>query len=74
VAPERKREPGGNERSPGGRWRFGEGICFVGKGFILLMEVVEARAGAHLCRRVSGANTAGYWVGKRTGSPGGDNT
>jgi hypothetical protein len=27
------------------------------------MEVVEARAGAHLCRRVSGANTAGHWVG-----------
>jgi hypothetical protein len=50
VAPERKREPGGNERSPGGRWRFGEGSekGFVRYGFIVLMEVVPVRA-AFIC-------------------------
>jgi hypothetical protein len=46
--PEKVKEPGGNERLPGGRWRFWEGICFVGKGFILLMEVELARA-AFIC-------------------------
>jgi len=57
---------------PGGGGGSGKG--FVGKGFILLMEVELARAGVHLCRRVSAANTAGFWVGRRTDSPGGDNT
>ncbi|MDD2312439.1 MAG: hypothetical protein PHT14_07860 [Petrimonas sp.] len=64
--------------APGGRWRFWEGICFVGKGFVFLMEVVPVRAGVHLCRRVSGANTAGFgweanevrWVGLRIMSGG----
>lgn len=55
---------------PGGGGGLGKG--FVGKGFILLMEVVPDRAGARLRRRVSEANTAVHWVGRRTGSPGGD--
>ncbi len=63
-----------------GRWKFGEGSekGFVRYGFIVLMEVVPARAGAHLRRRVSGANTAGFgweanevrWVGTRIMSGG----
>ena len=57
-----------------GRWKFGEGSekGFVRYGFIVLMKVVPIRAGARLRRRVSGANTAGHWVGRRTDSPGGD--
>ncbi len=57
-----------------GRWKFGEGSekGFVRYGFIVLMKVVPIRAGARLRRRVSEANTADHWVGRRTGSPGGD--
>jgi len=58
------------------RGRFREGIFRY--GFIVLMEVVPARAGAHLQRRVSGANTAGFgweanevrWAGTRIMSGG----
>ena len=53
------------------RGRFREGG--FGYGFIYLTENVLVRAGAHLQRRVSGANTAGFgweanevrWVGLR---------
>ena len=55
---------------PEGGKGAGEGIC--GKKVHFLMEDVPIRAGAHLRRRVSGANTAVHWVGRRTGSPGGD--
>ena len=52
------------------RGRFREGV--FGYGFIYLMEDVPVRAGAHLRRRVSSANTAGFWVGGERSSLGGD--
>ena len=52
------------------RGRVREGICQV---WVHCFDGGRAGpGGVHLCRRVSAANTAVHWVGRRTGSPGGD--
>jgi len=57
--------------APGpGFWGFGEVWWHM---LFLLMVAVPVLGVVSLPGwRVSGANTAGFWVGRRTGSPGGD--
>ena len=59
------------DRARAGVLGFRGGV--VAYAFFMLMVAVPALGVVSLPGwRVSGANTAGYWVGKRTGSPGGD--
>jgi hypothetical protein len=51
-------------------WRVGEGTD--GVCLLILVEAVPVAARPHSGQRVSEANTAVDWVGRRTSSPGGD--
>lgn len=57
----------GNDCAPEERSREGRYGVFI----LLFMDAVPVAGGVHLRRRVSGANTADHWVGRRTGSLGG---
>jgi hypothetical protein len=71
-----KRSPNNEGRWPGmGRARVrrvGEGT--EGGCLLMLIDAVPVEARPHSGQRVSGANTAVDWVGRRTCSPGGDKT